>query len=88
MRNSTSAMDSLEGLARSKSNEREAQFMRLRDRIEETCGSQIRSIGVRRIASKLSSRGVARPDAQRDIAHHQERIKTVWRVRVGEGGEF
>jgi hypothetical protein len=32
---STSAMDGLEGLARCKSNEREAQFMRLRDRIED-----------------------------------------------------
>ena len=32
---STSAMDNLENLARSKPNEREAQFMRLRDRIEE-----------------------------------------------------
>ena len=32
---STSAMDRLEGLARSEPNEREAQFMRLRDQIEE-----------------------------------------------------
>ena len=32
---STSAMDGLEGLARSKPKEREAQFMRLRDRIED-----------------------------------------------------
>ena len=32
---STSAMDDLEGVARSTSNQREAQFMRLRDRIEE-----------------------------------------------------
>jgi hypothetical protein len=32
---STSAMDDLEGLARSRPNQREAQFMRLRDRIEE-----------------------------------------------------
>ncbi len=32
---STSALDDLESLARSKPNEREAQFMRLRDRIEE-----------------------------------------------------
>ena len=32
---STSAMDDLEGVARSRSNQREAQFMRLRDRIEE-----------------------------------------------------
>jgi hypothetical protein len=32
---STSAMDGLESLSRSKPNEREAQFMRLRDRIEE-----------------------------------------------------
>jgi hypothetical protein len=32
---STSAMDGLESLARSKPNEREAQFIRLRDRIEE-----------------------------------------------------
>ena len=32
---STSAMDDLESLARSKPNEREAQFVRLRDRIEE-----------------------------------------------------
>jgi Protein of unknown function (DUF1488) len=32
---STSALDDLESLARSKPDEREAQFMRLRDRIEE-----------------------------------------------------
>jgi hypothetical protein len=32
---STSAMDNLESLARSKPNQREAQFMRLRDQIEE-----------------------------------------------------
>ena len=32
---STSAMDDLEGVARSRPNQREAQFMRLRDRIEE-----------------------------------------------------
>jgi hypothetical protein len=32
---STSAMDNLESLGRPKPNEREAQFMRLRDRIEE-----------------------------------------------------
>jgi len=32
---STSAMDDLEGPARSKPDQREAQFMRLRDRIEE-----------------------------------------------------
>jgi Protein of unknown function (DUF1488) len=32
---STSAMDGLESLSRSKPNERESQFMRLRDRIEE-----------------------------------------------------
>lgn len=31
---STSALDSLESVSRSKPNEREAQFMRLRDRIE------------------------------------------------------
>jgi len=31
----TSALDDLENLARSKPDEREAQFMRLRDRIEE-----------------------------------------------------
>lgn len=31
---STSAMDELEGLARSPADQREAQFMRLRDRIE------------------------------------------------------
>src|SRR4029453_10660795 len=32
---STSALDDLEGLARNKPDQREAQFMRLRDRIEE-----------------------------------------------------
>ena len=37
---STSAMDDLEGLARSRPNEREAQFMRLRDRIEERAASK------------------------------------------------
>ena len=32
---STSALDDLEGLARTQPDQREAQFMRLRDRIEE-----------------------------------------------------
>ena len=32
---STSALDDLEGLARNEPDQREAQFMRLRDRIEE-----------------------------------------------------
>jgi hypothetical protein len=32
---STSALDELESVSRSRPNEREAQFMRLRDRIEE-----------------------------------------------------
>jgi Protein of unknown function (DUF1488) len=32
---STSALDDLEGLARTKPDQREVQFMRLRDRIEE-----------------------------------------------------
>ena len=32
---STSALDELESVSRSRENEREAQFMRLRDRIEE-----------------------------------------------------
>ena len=32
---STSTMDDLEGVVRSRVNQREAQFMRLRDRIEE-----------------------------------------------------
>ena len=32
---STSALDELESVSRSRANEREAQFMRLRDRIEE-----------------------------------------------------
>jgi hypothetical protein len=35
---STSALDDLEGVARCKPNEREAQFMKLRDRIEERAG--------------------------------------------------
>lgn len=34
---STSALDELESVSRSKANEREAQFMRLRDQIEEMC---------------------------------------------------
>jgi len=37
---STSAMDDLEGVARSRANQREAQFMRLRDRIEERAASK------------------------------------------------
>ena len=37
---STSAMDDLEGIAQSKPNQREAQFMRLRDRIEERAASK------------------------------------------------
>jgi hypothetical protein len=35
---STSAMDGLDGVAQSRPNEREAQFMRLRDQIEERAG--------------------------------------------------
>jgi hypothetical protein len=38
---STSAMDGLESLSRSKPNEREAQFMRLRERIEECAARKI-----------------------------------------------
>ena len=38
---STSAMDDLESVSRSKPNEREAQFMRLRDRIEEGAARKI-----------------------------------------------
>ena len=38
---STSAMDHLESLARSQPNQREAQFMRLRDRIEERAARKI-----------------------------------------------
>jgi hypothetical protein len=34
---STAALDELESVSRSKANEREAQFMRLRDKIEDTC---------------------------------------------------
>ena len=49
---STSAMDDLEGVARSRPNQREAQFMRLRDRIEERCRSQIPGHGVRRHSSR------------------------------------
>ena len=37
---STSAIDDLEGVARSRPNQREAQFMRLRDRIEERAASK------------------------------------------------
>jgi hypothetical protein len=37
---STSAMDDLEGLARSLPNEREAQFMRLRDQIEQRAATK------------------------------------------------
>lgn len=41
---STSAMDSLESLARTKPNEREAQFMRLRDRIEDCAAGKFRAM--------------------------------------------
>jgi Protein of unknown function (DUF1488) len=41
---STSAMDDLESLARSKPNEREAQFMRLRDRIEERAARKFQAM--------------------------------------------
>jgi hypothetical protein len=41
---STSAMDDLESLARSKPNEREAQFMRLRDRIEERASRKFQAM--------------------------------------------
>jgi hypothetical protein len=37
---STSAMDGLENLTRTKPNEREAQFMRLRDQIEDRAASK------------------------------------------------
>ena len=38
---STSALDGLESVSRSKANEREAQFMRLRDQIEERAVSKL-----------------------------------------------
>ena len=41
---STSAMDHLESLAQSKPNQREAQFMRLRDRIEERAARKFMSM--------------------------------------------
>jgi len=41
---STSAMDDLESVSRSKPNEREAQFMRLRDRIEEGAVRKIQAM--------------------------------------------
>jgi len=47
---STSAMDDLEGVARSTPNQREAQFMRLRDRIEERAASKFLGLGVSEVA--------------------------------------
>ena len=47
---STSTMDDLEGVVRSRLNQREAQFMRLRDRI--VCHSQNPGYGVRRRSSR------------------------------------
>jgi hypothetical protein len=74
---STSAMDDLEGVARSRPNQREAQFMRLRDRIEERAARKIPGYGVRRHSSEyclaqyrlqnIVTGEVSKHDAQRDI---------------------
>ena len=55
---STSAMDDLEGLARSKPNEREAQFMRLRDRIEERATSKFLAMEFEGNPSGIILRGI------------------------------
>src|SRR6266571_9045239 len=66
---STTAMDDLESLARSKPDQREAQFMRLRDRIEERAARKFLAkefegtlLGSRLINSTIQG---LRPDRQR-----------------------
>jgi hypothetical protein len=41
---STSALDEMESVSRSKANEREAQFLRLRDRIEECAARKFQAM--------------------------------------------
>jgi len=55
---STSAMDDLEGLARSRPNEREAQFERLRDRIEERAGRKFLAMEFEGSPSGIILRGI------------------------------
>src|SRR3974377_571654 len=89
---STSAMDDLEGVARSMPNQREAQFVRLRDRIEEGAARKFwegRSTDILEdlscvvSTSKLSPKGM--PNAI--SAFHREHIvlwlcsKMTWPVR-------
>ena len=52
---STSAMDDLEGVARSRPNQREAQFMRLRDRIEERAARKFLAMELDRKSTRLNS---------------------------------
>src|SRR6478736_2334638 len=69
---STSAMDDLEGGARSRPNQREAQFMRLRDRIEERAARKFLAMefegtppGI--ILRSIDFKNVSKHHAQRDI---------------------
>ncbi len=55
---STSAMDDLEGLARSRPNEREAQFERLRDRIEERAARKFLAMEFEGTPSGIILRGI------------------------------
>ena len=55
---STSAMDDLEGLARSRPNEREAQFERLRDRIEERAARKFQAMEFEGSPSGIILRGI------------------------------
>ena len=89
---STSAMDDLEGVARSMPNQREAQFVRLRDRIEERAARKfwqgsskaiLQALSCVVSTSKLSPKGM--PNAI--SAFHREHIvlwlcsKMTWPVR-------
>jgi hypothetical protein len=55
---STSALDALESASRSKANEREAQFMRLRDRIEERADRKFQAMEFEGTPPSIILRGI------------------------------
>jgi Protein of unknown function (DUF1488) len=55
---STTALDELESVSRSKPNEREAQFMRLRDRIEECATRKFQAMEFEGTPPSIILRGI------------------------------
>ena len=68
---STSALDDLEGLARSRPNEREAQFERLRDRIEARAARKFLAMEFEGSPSGIILRGIDFQDLRRRSARHR-----------------